>query len=245
MKDIFKKLSHIDAGKVLDAATGRGDFINLIKQSFKSFDQIIGIDSSDAAVKQAQKMFPENDIEIYKMNLEKLSFADNHFDTVCISNSMHHLEHPDKVFAELVRVLKPGGLMIIVEMYKDGKQTPAQQTHIYMHHWFSQIDTLNKTFHRETYLKDEILEFVTTIPLSKTDVVDFYIPVDNPTDPKATEPLVKNVQEWIKKCEAIPEAKNICCEGIKIIEKIKTSGCVTASRLLITGINNKDKKNKK
>lgn len=245
MKDIFKKLSHIDAGKVLDAATGRGDFINLVKQNFKSYNQIIGVDCSDVAIKQAQKMFPENNIEIYKMNLEKLSFADSHFDTVCISNSMHHLEHPEKVFDELHRVLKPGGIMVIVEMYQDGKQTPAQQTHILMHHWFSQIDTLNKTFHRETYLKDEILGFVNSLPLKKIDVVDFYVPVDNPTDPKTIEPMIKNVQDWIKKCETIPEAENICCEGIKIIEKIKTSGCVSASRLFITGTNNKDKKHKK
>lgn len=240
MKDVFKKLSHIKAGKVLDAATGRGDFINIIKQCFKSFDQIIGVDCSEAAVNQAQKMFPENNIELFKMNLEQLSFADNFFDTVCISNSIHHLEHPDKVFAELIRVLKPDGLMIIVEMFKDGKQTPAQQTHINMHHWFARIDTLNKTYHRETYLKNELIDMVNQLPLTKSEFEEFYIPVDNPTNPKAIEPLIKNVQDWIKKCESIPEAESICCEGKKIIEMIKTSGCITASRLMITG--NKAKK---
>jgi ubiquinone/menaquinone biosynthesis C-methylase UbiE len=235
MKDVFKKLSHIDAGKVLDAATGRGDFINVIKQNFKSFDQIIGVDSSDTAVKQAQKLFPENDIEIYKMDLEKLSFADGYFDTVSISNSLHHLEHKDKVFAELLRVLKKGGLLIVVEMYRDGKQNQAQQTHIMMHHWFARIDTLNNVYHWETFTRDEIIEFANALPLKNANMEDFYIPVDNPTDPKIIEPMIKNVQEWIKKCESIPEAEFICCEGNKIIEKIKTVGCVSASRLLITG----------
>ncbi len=242
MKDVFKKLSHYDAGKVLDAATGRGDFINVIKQHFKSYDQIIGIDQSEAAIKQAQKLFPENNIELYKMNLEKLSYADSYFDTVTISNSLHHLEHPEKVFTELFRVLRPGGMLVMVEMYKDGKQTAAQQTHIEMHHWFASIDTLNKAFHRETYLKDELADFATKLHLNKMDIEDFYIPVDNPTDSKTIEPLIKNVQEWIKKCESIPEAKNICCEGIKIIERIKSIGCVSASRLLITGNKRNDKK---
>jgi ubiquinone/menaquinone biosynthesis C-methylase UbiE len=237
-------LSLFEAGKVLDAATGRGDFINVIKQHFKSYVQIIGIDSSEAVVKQAQKMFPENDIELYKMNLEKLSFADGYFDTVCISNSIHHLKHPEAVFTELMRVLRPGGLMVIVEMYKDGKQTPAQQTHINMHHWFAQIDTINKTFHRETYLKEELLEFIQKLPLMKLEIEDFYIPVDNPIDPKTIEPMVKNVQEWIKKCESIPEAAPICGEGLKIIERIKTAGCVSACRLLITGYKHKEKKHK-
>ena len=235
MKDVFKKLSHYEAGKVLDAATGRGDFINIIKQHFKSYDQIIGVDQSEVSINQAQKMFPENNIELYKMNLEKLSFGNDYFDTVCISNSLHHLEHPEKVFDELLRVLRSGGLMIIVEMYKDGQQEPAQQTHIYMHHWFAQIDTLNKTFHRETYLKDEMLAFIDKLPLKKKEIEDFYIPVDNPTDSKTIGPMIKNVQEWIKKCESIPEAQHICGEGQLIIEKIKTDGCVSASRLMITG----------
>ncbi len=235
MKDVFKKLSHIDAGKVLDAATGRGDFINVIKQSFKSYSQIIGVDSSDTAVRQAQKTFPENDIEIYRMELENLSYADGYFDTVCISNSLHHLENKDQVFAELLRVLKKGGLMIVVEMYRDGKQNQAQQTHIMMHHWFARIDTLNKTYHWETFKRDDILELVKALPLKETSFEDYYIPVDNPTEPKLIEPLIKNVQDWIKKCESIPEAEFICCEGQKIIERIKTIGCVSASRLLITG----------
>jgi ubiquinone/menaquinone biosynthesis C-methylase UbiE len=235
MKDVFKLFAHIDAGKVLDAATGRGDFINVIKQSFKSYNQIIGVDTSEPMVKQAQKSFPENDIEIYKMNLEKLSFADEYFDTVCISNSLHHLEHKDVVFAELMRVLKKSGLLVMVEMYKDGKQTPAQQTHIRMHHWFSRIDTLNKVFHRETFDREELQKFVKTLPLKKVTVEDYYIPVDNPTDPKLIEPMIKNVMEWVKKCETVPAAEKICCEGQKIIERIKTVGCVSASRLLIAG----------
>lgn len=235
MKDVFKKLSHYDAGKVLDAATGRGNFINIIKQNFKSYEQIIGVDSSDMAVKQAQKAFPENDIELYKMNLETLSFADNYFDTICISNSLHHIENKDEVFAELLRVLKKNGLLIVVEMYKDGNQTPAQQTHIAMHHWFARIDTLNRIYHWETFKREDLLKLINNLPLKNISVEDFYIPVDNPTDPKTIEPMIKNVQDWIKKCETIPEAENICCEGQKIIEKIKIDGCVSASRLLITG----------
>lgn len=244
MKDVFKKLSHYDAGRVLDAATGRGDFINVIKQNCKSYSQIIGIDQSEIAIKQAQKMFPENDIELYKMNLEKLSYANDYFDTVSISNSIHHLEHPEVVFNELMRVLKPGGLMIVVEMYKDGNQTSAQQTHIYMHHWFSRIDSLNKIYHRETYLKAELLDFYNNLHLNKTEVEDFYIPEDNPIDPKTIDPMIKNVQEWMKKCQTIPEAEHICCEGMKIIEMIKTAGCVSASRLMLTGYKQKDKKHK-
>lgn len=236
MKDVFKKLSHIDAGKILDAATGRGDFINVLKHCFNSYEHIIGVDVSDLAIKQAQKSFPENNIELYKMDLENLSYADGFFDTVAISNSLHHLQNKEKVFNELMRVLKKNGLLIIVEMYKDGKQTQAQQTHIQMHHWFSRIDTLNHIPHFETFEKEELIKIAHSLPLVNVSIEDYYIPVDNPTDPKITEPMIANVKEWIKKCESIPAAELICCEGKVIIEKIKSVGCVSASRLLITGI---------
>ncbi len=88
MKDIFQKLSDIDAGRVLDAATGRGEFIQTIQQKFKSYTQIIGIDNSQKSIDTAQKLFPENDIEIFKMDLEKLHFEDSYFDTVTLANTL-------------------------------------------------------------------------------------------------------------------------------------------------------------
>ncbi len=240
MQDVFKKLERFDAGKVLDAATGRGDFINVIKQRCRSFEQIIGVDCSEAAVSQAEKLFPENNIEIYRMDLEKLSFANGYFNTVCLSTSLHHLEHPDVVLPELMRVLAPGGRFILVEMYRDGKQNQAQQTHIMMHHWFARIDMLNHVYHWETYTRDEILAILDKLPLTDMEVEDYYIPVDNPTDPQMINPMIKQVQDWIRKCRSIPEAEYICCEGNKIIERIKTVGCVAASRLFISA--NKQKR---
>ena len=191
---------------------------------------------SEKAVKHAQSLFPENDIEIYKMNLEKIEFADGYFDTVCLSNSMHHFENIDKVLAELMRVLKPGGLVLIVEMYKDGVQNAAQQTHIMMHHWIAVIDTLHGNYHRETYNRDEIIGFAQRLPLEHLEMEDFNYPVDNPKDPHEIEPLIKNVQDAMKRCETIPSSSAVCNEGNHIIERMKNVGVMTATKLFITGI---------
>ena len=45
MQKLEKKLKEINGGKVLDVATGRGEFINFIKE-FKSFDNITAIYAS-------------------------------------------------------------------------------------------------------------------------------------------------------------------------------------------------------
>lgn len=242
MRDIFQRLSDIDAGRVLDAATGRGEFIQIIKTKFKSYTQIIGIDSSQKSIDIAQKLFPENDIEIFKMDLEELHFEDSYFDTVTISNSLHHFEHIDKVFAELMRVLKPGGLFLVTEMYRDGNQSPAQQTNIAMHHWVAKMDTRAGVHHGQTFLKDEIIAMLGKLKLNNTDITDFYYPCDNPKEAKGCESLINTCQDILKRLEAKPEGifddnpenAGLIEEGYQIIDQIKESGCASASRLLIT-----------
>ena len=51
---------------------------------------------------------------------------------------------------------KPGGQIIICEMYRDG-QTDAQQTHVALHHWWAAVDTAEGILHHETYTRQEIV----------------------------------------------------------------------------------------
>ncbi|MDD5316868.1 MAG: class I SAM-dependent methyltransferase, partial [Candidatus Cloacimonetes bacterium] len=195
MKDVFQILNQIDGGVVLDAATGRGEFINLLKQYLKSYTQIIGVDYSEKSVAYAQKLFPENNVEIYRMNLEDLPYEDEHFDTVCASNSLHHFENLNKVMTEIMRVLKPGGTFILSEMYADGIQSQPQLTHIMMHHWVAKVDSLSGVYHACTFAKDELIHIVKKLKLKKIHIEDFYHEVDDPKDPKTSISLVKNCQD--------------------------------------------------
>jgi len=235
MKDVYQRLAQIDAGVALDAATGKGEFINVIKSDFRSYAQIIGVDSSEKSVSYAQKVFPENDIEIYRMNLEELAFENEHFDTVTIANSIHHLENPDKVFVELLRVLKPGGLFLVSEMYRDGEQTEAQQTHIMMHHWLSSIDRLFGISHRETYTRDDIHKMIKKLALKKCESFDYYLPVDNPKMNRNCETLLNNCKDGIKRLEASEASSELINKGKELIERINNIGCAGASRVMILG----------
>jgi ubiquinone/menaquinone biosynthesis C-methylase UbiE len=236
MNDPYSILHQIDAPYVLDAATGRGDFINILKQNLRSYIQITGVDASEKSVAHAQKMFPENDVEIYQMNLEDLQFDDSSFDLVTLSNSLHHLENVQAVFAELLRVLKPGGLLMINEMYKDGEQTEPQQTHIMMHHWLAAIDRRFGVFHRETYTREEIQNLVKGLKLKKLSVSDFYEPVDNPKEARNCEHLKRNCSDTFKRIETLEDADELLDEGKELLDRIMRVGCASASRLLITGI---------
>jgi len=240
-------LRDIDAGRVLDAATGRGEFIQTIKQKFRSYTQIIGVDSSPKNIDYTQKLFPENDIEIFRMDIEEMHFDDGYFDTVTISNSLHHLKNLDKVMNELMRVLKPGGMFLLTEMYKDGKQSLAQKTHIAMHHWIAKLDMRSGIFHRHTFDKDELIGIMNALPLENIQINDFYYPCDNPKDARSCDPMLKNCQDILSRLESKadeifePNIENaeLSREGRQIVEQIKEVGCASSCRLLMTGYKRK------
>ena len=50
---------------------------------------------------------------------ERLPFAEGSFDFVTCANSFHHYPHQDRAVAEMHRVLKPGGRLMIVDGYRD------------------------------------------------------------------------------------------------------------------------------
>ncbi len=235
MKDPFGLLRQIEAADVLDAATGRGDFITILKQYLQSYVQIIGVDSSEKSVDYAQKRFVENDVEIYQMDLQALDFDDASFDLVTLANSLHHLEHLDKVFSELLRVLRPGGWLLVYEMYRDGNQTEPQKTHIMMHHWLASIDQRFGIHHRETFTREEIREVFGKLKLGQMKTTDFYLPVDNPKEAKNCENLKRNCSETFKRLEPLNDAQELLAEGKKLVERINNVGCAGASSLLLLG----------
>ncbi len=233
MKDVFQILNQIEGGIVLDAATGKGEFINILKQYLKSYTQIIGVDCSEKSVAYAQKLFPENNVEIFRMNLEHLPFENGQFDTVCTSNSLHHFRDLDKVFSELQRVLKPGGTFILTEMYADGKQSPPQKTHIMMHHWIAKVDSISGIFHNSTFNKDDILSLAHKMNLQNMEVRDFYHAVDDPKDHKTSVGLIKSCQDTLKRLEQLEGQQELIREGEALIARIHEIGFASASRLLI------------
>jgi len=236
MKDVFSGLQKMDIPYVLDAATGRGDFINVLKKNLRSYTQIIGVDTSEKSVNYAQKLFPENDVEIYRMDLEDLKFEDAYFGLVSMSNSLHHMQDPGKVFAEMVRVLAPGGMFLLTEMYRDGDQSEPQRTHIMMHHWMASVDRRMGVSHNETFTRAEIIAMVKALHLKNIHVEDFYYPTDNPKEARNCETLRNNCQEAFKRLENIPDGEELVREGQEILKRIENIGCASPSRLLITAI---------
>ena len=55
-------------------------------------------------------------IRFHRDDLHALSLRDRSLDLVVISQSLHHVEHPEKVLLEARRVLRPGGSVVLIEL---------------------------------------------------------------------------------------------------------------------------------
>jgi len=124
--EVRKKFGTISGGDILDVGTHDGEFIKVLMKVLRDYDSFTGIDISEDDVKNGEQQFKKAPVHFKVMNAEEMTFQDDQFDTVCISYSIHHLENIDGVLSEMYRVLKPGGFLIIQELYSDGEQTTAQ-----------------------------------------------------------------------------------------------------------------------
>ena len=65
------------------------------------------------------KFKDEKHVELYEGSATDLPFESNFFDYVVCMNSLHHHADPNQSLTEMTRVLKPGGVMILMDGFVD------------------------------------------------------------------------------------------------------------------------------
>ncbi|MFX0168967.1 MAG: class I SAM-dependent methyltransferase [Candidatus Hodarchaeota archaeon] len=170
-QEIAQQLARISGGAVLDVCTGKGTFIETLMKLLKAFDSFVGVDIASEDLTTAREKFEGQSVQFIEMDAMHLRFEDASFDTVCIANSLHHLDDTSQVLAEMKRVLKPGGVLIVEEMYRDGAQSEAQRTAIMEHHWGAKIDRLQGVTHNETLTRSQIEGLLNTLQLAQVEVL--------------------------------------------------------------------------
>lgn len=117
-----KVAEYIDSqDEVLECACGTGAISIYIAPKC---NKLIATDFSDGMLKQATKKCRRfNTVTVQKADITHLDFADASFDKVVAGNVIHLLPEPEKALAELQRVTKPCGTIIIPTYINKSKRS--------------------------------------------------------------------------------------------------------------------------
>ena len=116
-KKVVNKVAATKPKRILDVATGTGDLaINLAKTDA---EEIIGLDISAGMLNVGKEKVAaknlDNRIKMVQGDSENLPFEDNYFDAITVAFGIRNFETLEKGLAEILRVLKPGGIFVILE----------------------------------------------------------------------------------------------------------------------------------
>lgn len=233
MNKVDAALEKIYAGRALDVATGSGAFIDFLRTHLKGYDAFIGIDMQEKAGQAFKQAFQDDArIQYRQMDALRMVFEDASFDTVCIANSLHHFAEPEKVLHEMLRVLKPGGTLLLHEMFCDG-QNDYQQMHVALHHWWAAIDRADGIIHNETWQRQMILDAIALLPLINCQYLDVNEEVENPLDEETMQMLDQVIDRYQQRAAALPALQQ---QGEVLRQRLHGTGFASAASLLVIGV---------
>jgi demethylmenaquinone methyltransferase/2-methoxy-6-polyprenyl-1,4-benzoquinol methylase len=127
-KRLVKLVKEKQPENILDIATGTGDLAIALAET--GAGEIIGLDISRGMLEIGQKKIVaknlEKTIQMVQGDGESLPFDKDHFDAITVAFGVRNFEDLEKGLKEILRVLKPGGILAILETSVPTK-TPIKQ----------------------------------------------------------------------------------------------------------------------
>lgn len=120
-KRAIRELKQVRPKSVLDVATGTGDVAILTYRQLKC-EKITGIDISAGMLelgrKKVSKLLLDDYIRLQQGDSESLHFENDSFDAVTVAFGVRNFEHLHTGLQEMLRVLRPGGKLVVLEFSK-------------------------------------------------------------------------------------------------------------------------------
>jgi demethylmenaquinone methyltransferase/2-methoxy-6-polyprenyl-1,4-benzoquinol methylase len=134
-KKMLRLLSPLKPKLMLDVATGTADVAIMAEQILKP-ERIIGIDISDGMLELGREKLKARKltdvIRLQNGDSEAINFPDHSFDAVTVAFGVRNFEDLDQGLREILRVMKPGGMLCVLEFSKPTLPGIEQLYHVYL-----------------------------------------------------------------------------------------------------------------
>ena len=109
-----------EGDRVLDIAGGTGDLALAFSKKVGKTGQVVHTDINEAMLRTGRNRLIDAGVVLPTTvcDAEKLPFPDNHFNVVSVAFGLRNMTHKDVALAEMNRVLKPGGKLLVLEFSK-------------------------------------------------------------------------------------------------------------------------------
>lgn len=148
---------------ILDIATGTGDFALEAVRLHPS--AIHGIDISEQMLAVGRRKIAERKLDhlitLSKGDSESIGFADNTFDAVTVAFGVRNFENLKKGLKEMLRVLKPGGMAVILE-FSQPKAFPVKQFYTFYSKYI--LPTVGQVVSKQRAAYEYLPESVSAFP---------------------------------------------------------------------------------
>lgn len=127
-----RKMCILPGQVVLDCCCGTGALTCMLLPLVRENGKVIGIDFTVEMLKIAKAKCPE--AEYIHGNVLNLPFADNSFDAAAMAFALRNLANQEMAIREMVRVVKTGGSVVILELNRPSMFVFKQVFNLYFNH---------------------------------------------------------------------------------------------------------------
>ncbi len=160
-RKVVRLLGQEPVTDLLDVATGTGDLALL---GASKAEHVVGVDISEGMLEKGRikiaKARLEDRIVMQRADSADLPFPEASFDAVTVAFGVRNFEHLVKGIGEMVRVLRPGGRLFVLEFSKPMHTPMRQLFRFYFHRVMPLIGRVVSKDHRAyTYLPESVEAF--------------------------------------------------------------------------------------
>ncbi len=116
-KKVIQLVTETQPKNALDIATGTGDLA--ISMAQEGIQKVVGLDLSEGMLSVGRKKIANSSLahklELIQGDSEALPFEENSFDAITVAFGVRNFETLENGLKEIYRVLKPGGIFVVLE----------------------------------------------------------------------------------------------------------------------------------